>query len=923
MLQRLATLWRRRAARPVSRPTRSHVLPAIEQLEDRVTPATWSPAISFALVNDWGSGFQGQITVKNNLTSNLSNWTLQFDFDHNISNLWNGQIVSHIGNHYTVTNAGYNATIAPGAAITIGFLGDPGHVTNQPTTYVFSADGNPGQPANQPPTVAGPAAASPTPVSGKSVNLSVLGADDGGASNLTYTWATTGTPPSPVTFSANNSTAAKNTVATFTRAGLYAFQATITDASGLSVASSVQVTVAQTLSGIVVTPATVIIGTGASQQFSAQASDQFGNTLVSQPAFTWSVSGGGTVNGSGLYTAPTTAVSASVRAASGTVSGSAAVTITGPVSNLLQATASFTSVNDWGSGFTGNVTISNRGTAAINGWTLQFDFAAAISQVWDGQIVSHSGNHYVVRDAGYNSVIAAGQSVSFGFNGSPGNMAAGPVNYVLNGVALGGSSTGQQLPTVSISNVTVTAPTGSVAADFFHTSGNQIVDISGKTVRVAGVNWFGFETSNYVVHGLWARGYKAMMNQMVQLGFNTLRLPYSNDIFNPANTPNGINFSLNPDLQGLSSLQVLDKIVAYAGQVGLRIILDHHSSMHDNHAGEELWYIPGSSTYTEQAWIGNWVALAQRYAGNPTVIGADLHNEPHGAAGWGTGNLGTDWRLAAQRAGNAILQANPNWLIFVEGVENYNGQSYWWGGNLMGAGTSPVVLNVAGRVVYSPHDYPASVYAQTWFSAANYPNNLPAVWNQYWGYLYRQNIAPVWLGEFGSKLQTTSDQQWYQQITAYLASTSGASADGQGMSWTFWSWNPNSGDTGGIIQDDWTTVNQNKLQALVPLKFSLPPAGGPATSTASFTITLSAASTLPVTISYTTANGTAVAGRDYVASSGTVTFAPGQTQTTVTVTVLADPLASTDLTFYVNVSNPLNSVLGGSGIGTATIHIGP
>lgn len=143
------------------------------------------------------------------------------------------------------------------------------------------------------------------------------------------------------------------------------------------------------------------------------------------------------------------------------------------------------------------------------------------------------------------------------------------------------------------------------------------------------------------------------------------------------------------------------------------------------------------------------------------------------------------------------------------------------------------------------------------------------------------------------------------------------------MSWTFWSWNPNSGDTGGILQDDWTTVNQNKLQGLVPLKFSLPPAGGPATSTASFTITLSAASTLPVTISYATANGTAVAGRDYVGSSGTVTFAPGQTQTTVTVTVLADPLASTDLTFYVNLSNPLNSVLGGSGIGTATIHIGP
>lgn len=62
-------------------------------------------------------------------------------------------------------------------------------------------------------------------------------------------------------------------------------------------------------------------------------------------------------------------------------------------------------------------------------------------------------------------------------------------------------------------------------ANFFHTSGNQIVDVNGKTVRIAGVNWFGFETGNYVVHGLWARNYMNMMKQMVQLGFNTMRIP--------------------------------------------------------------------------------------------------------------------------------------------------------------------------------------------------------------------------------------------------------------------------------------------------------------------------------------------------------------------------------------------------------------
>jgi len=918
MLERLIALWNRYLARKAARrAARPRVVLCLEALENRLAPAGASPAIAFAVVNDWGSGFQGQITVTNNQTTTFSNWTLAFNFDHAITQLWNGQIVRHTGNTYIVNNAGYNSILAPGSAVTIGFLANPGHVTDQPIDYSFGANGTTG---NQPPTVATAAAASASTVTGKTVNLSVLGADAAGESSLTYTWATTGTAPGSVSFSANNTNAAKNTVATFTRAGVYTFQVTIADAGGLTATSSVQVTVAQTLTSVVVTPSTASVVTGASQQFTAQANDQLGNALANQPALTWSVTGGGTVGSTGLYTAGTIAGSTTVSAATGALTGSATVTVTAPTSNALNATATFTPTADWGSGFTGTITIANQGTTPINGWTLQLTFAPTLSSIWNGTIVSHTGNQYVIQNASYNATIGAGQSVSFGFNAAPGNVTAGPTNYVLNGVPLPGGT--QSQPTVSVSSVTVAEPTGSATADYFHTSGNQIVDVNGNPVRIAGVSWFGFETTTYVADGLWARSYKDMMNQMVQLGFNTIRLPYSEDIFNPANVPNSINYSLNPDLQGLNSLQILDKIVAYAGQVGLRIILDQHSAVAGNNANEQLWYIPGSTVYTQQAWINDWVALAQRYAGNPTVIGADLHNEPHGVATWGDGNAATDWRLAAQLAGNAILQVNPNWLIFVEGIQTYNGQSTWWGGNLMGAGQYPVVLNVANRVVYSPHDYPASVSNQPWFGAANYPTNLPEVWDQYWGYLYRQNIAPVWLGEFGSLLQTTSDQQWYQQITAYLANTSGAPAGGRGISWTWWSWNPNSGDTGGILQNDWTTVNQNKVQGLIPIEFVMPSAGGPATPTATFTLTLSAASTQPVTVRFATADGTAHAGTDYVAQVGTVTFAPGQTQATILVTILADPLAAADLVFYLDLSNPLNGVLGGTGIGQGTIHVG-
>ena len=341
----------------------------------------------------------------------------------------------------------------------------------------------------------------------------------------------------------------------------------------------------------------------------------------------------------------------------------------------------------------------------------------------------------------------------------------------------------------------------SAAPSHLHTSGNQILDEANQPFRIAGVNWFGLETSNYAPHGLWTRGYKSMLDQIKGLGYNTIRLPYSNQLFDSGSTPNGIEFSQNPDLSGLTGLQIMDKVIAYSGQVGLRVILDRHRP--DSSAQSELWY---TSAYPESRWISDWQMLAQRYANDATVLGADLHNEPHGSACWGCGNTATDWRLAAQRAGNAILSVNPNWLIFVEGIENYQGDYYWWGGNLKGAGTYPVVLTVANRVVYSAHDYPASVYGQSWFSASNYPANLPGVWDAHWGYLQKNNIAPVWLGEFGTKLQTTSDAQWFDSIISYLSSTS--------MSWTFWSWNPNSGDTGGILQDDWKTVNQNKQTKL-------------------------------------------------------------------------------------------------------------
>ncbi|WP_405525636.1 cellulase family glycosylhydrolase [Streptomyces canus] len=379
-------------------------------------------------------------------------------------------------------------------------------------------------------------------------------------------------------------------------------------------------------------------------------------------------------------------------------------------------------------------------------------------------------------------------------------------------------------------------------AGYWHTSGRQILDKSGQPVRIAGINWFGFETSNQVVHGLWSRDYKSMIDQMKSLGYNTLRIPFSDDIFKSGAVPDSIDFSSgkNADLQGLNSLGVLDRIVSYAGQDGLKVILDRHRP--DSGGQSALWY---TSAVPESTWIANLKALATRYQGQDTVVGIDLHNEPHDPACWGCGDTATDWRLAAQRAGNAVLGVNPDLLIFVEGVQTFNGVSGWWGGNLMGVAQYPVQLNVANRVVYSAHDYATSVAQQSWFSDPSFPANMPGIWDKYWGYIFKQNIAPVWVGEFGTTLQSTVDQKWLAALVAYLRPTSTYGADS--FHWTFWSWNPNSGDTGGILKDDWQTVDTVKDGYLASVKApGFPssgdpgdpgdPGGGTAACTASYSV---------------------------------------------------------------------------------------
>ena len=95
---------------------------------------------------------------------------------------------------------------------------------------------------------------------------------------------------------------------------------------------------------------------------------------------------------------------------------------------------SFSVVNEWGNGFTGNIKITNNGNQPMNGWELELNATFDIEHIWNGSIESHEGNKYVIKDVGWNALIAPGASVEFGFNGSNSD----DINLAVDNVELNG-----------------------------------------------------------------------------------------------------------------------------------------------------------------------------------------------------------------------------------------------------------------------------------------------------------------------------------------------------------------------------------------------------------------------------------------------------------------------------------------------------
>ena len=243
-------------------------------------------------------------------------------------------------------------------------------------------------------------------IRGTSTTVTVVASDDGGEGGLSYTWSATG---GSVSFSPNGDNAARSTTANFSSAGDYTLTVTVVDGDGLSASSSVPVRVKQTATGTDLSPPSVSVAYGGTQQFAAVQRDQFGDELAIQPAFTWSVSGGGTISGSGFFSAGLVGGPYTVTAAAGSLSGTAQVSVA-------PATASVT---------LGSLTATYNGSAnTVTVTTDPPDLAATVTYNGSASAPVDAGSYTVVvtvTDPNYTGsasgtlVIArAGQAITFG-----------------------------------------------------------------------------------------------------------------------------------------------------------------------------------------------------------------------------------------------------------------------------------------------------------------------------------------------------------------------------------------------------------------------------------------------------------------------------------------------------------------------------
>ena len=338
-----------------------------------------------------------------------------------------------------------------------------------------------------------------------------------------------------------------------------------------------------------------------------------------------------------------------------------------------------------------------------------------------------------------------------------------------------------------------------------HTEGYRIVDAAGHPVRLTSVNWYGFDQKEYVAGGLDHAPLDTIVEQIRQIGVNSVRLPWANETLEHDPLVPDYAVAANPQFKGKHAMAVMDAVIAALARAHIMVILDNHMSRADWCCSETddngLWY---NREYPETKWLADWKTIARRYRKQPWVVGADLRNELRSGAAWGGTDPKLDWHAAAERGGKAVLSANPRLLIMVESPE--------YSTNFAGFDKLPVKL---------PGCAPAGLLAAR--VLCRRPGSLEfdalrKVYDARAMFLLRtEPETPIWVGEFGAcqTLDCGANAEWLKLFVRFLK-------ENPLVSWSYWPLNGtqstgvgrkyDSVETYGLLSTDYQHIGAPKVR---------------------------------------------------------------------------------------------------------------
>ncbi|RMD42806.1 hypothetical protein DV735_g2358, partial [Chaetothyriales sp. CBS 134920] len=334
-----------------------------------------------------------------------------------------------------------------------------------------------------------------------------------------------------------------------------------------------------------------------------------------------------------------------------------------------------------------------------------------------------------------------------------------------------------------------------------HTRGRFIVDANNTRFKLVSVNWYGASDELFVVGGLNIRHRKDIAHTIHQLGFNSVRLPYSDELVRTNPIVSAHLLAANPDLVGLSALSIFAEVVNTLTESGLAVIINNHITQArwccDANLCDAQWYNHYLGPFcpvrqTTEDWIQNLETVMTPHVSNPLVVGVDLRNEVRGVA---DRFLWNSWAAAAEAAADRLHSLQPEWLMVVEGVSSAN--------ILSGSHRRPVRLSQPNKLVYSAHVYGWSGWGTLRPYWKRTYASFAADMDKHWGFLLDEALAPVWIGEFGAPDHPAErDMNYWRNLVRYLSE--------KDVDFGYWAINPrkphsDAEESYGFLEDDWVT----------------------------------------------------------------------------------------------------------------------